>query len=308
MIQFILAAVGGALIGNAISSKKRFDDGGQVDNKIPIKSVTLTTYDGGVIVKDASVAKANEALYYFWKRQAGSDAYYFITFDDGETLEGSIDLEPHSFHEDHKHNILTWHINTFWNNFANSDYSYISKEDKEDAKRLIENYRLYKEGGNIEDILKETTEEQYYDMLGAVPPIYIHELNGKRVKGFAVGEAYSHINIDDKTKATYIAYLEANNKYYKVKDFVYFVSNGIAKTIDSHKMAKGGWVEGEWVVYNPDTYEPFSLHKSHRSAKIASDKLFNTGEYDGVGSTTRDEFEKKYKLYFPNKELVYPKK
>ena len=73
-----------------------------------------------------------------------------------------------------------------------------------------------------------------------------------------------------------------------------------------NQYAKGGKVEGEWVVYNPDTYEPISIHKSYRSAKMASDKLFSTGDYESVGCMSKNEFEKTFKIFHADKELVYP--
>jgi hypothetical protein len=122
--------------------------------KIDASFVRLETTDGNKITEQTSIPKADEALYYFWKIDKYSDVVYKITFEDGETLEGIIDLEPKEFHEGHKFNILTWHINTFWNNVARSNRSYISQSNKDEAKRLVDNYNLYEKGGKIGDIIE----------------------------------------------------------------------------------------------------------------------------------------------------------
>ena len=144
MIPYILAIVGGYLIGN---SAKQYVRGGYLTNKKNIENIKLKSIDGGLFIDTNSMSSANMALYGIWKRQNWSDVFYEITFEDGEKIEGSIDLEPHSFHKGHENNILTWHINTFWNNIANTNAPYISKDDKIFAKKIVENYKLYADGG-----------------------------------------------------------------------------------------------------------------------------------------------------------------
>lgn len=40
----------------------------------------------------------------------------------------------------------------------------------------------------------EITESRYDDMLEILPPIFITHLDGNRIKGFCVSEAYTHLN------------------------------------------------------------------------------------------------------------------
>jgi hypothetical protein len=151
MIPFILAVAGGYLIG---SSVKQYAEGGGIDaDKKSIDNIILKSIDGGVFVDTNSMDKANESLYGIWKRGNWSDVFYVITFEDGEKIEGSIDLEPRSFHKPHKYKILTWHINTFWKNVARTNAPYIPEEEKKFAKNIVENYKLYEKGGDIEDLL-----------------------------------------------------------------------------------------------------------------------------------------------------------
>lgn len=66
--------------------------------------------------------------------------------------------------------------------------------------------------------LKEITEEKYYDMLEAVPPIYVSELDGEQIKaGFALGEAHSQT----KGQLTYILCLKKDDKYYEIETILF---------------------------------------------------------------------------------------
>jgi len=63
--------------------------------------------------------------------------------------------------------------------------------------------------------LKEITENRYYELLEVVPPIYIAELDGKKIfSGFAVGEANRHAN--DGRPAYTVCYM-ADNKCLQVE-------------------------------------------------------------------------------------------
>lgn len=63
--------------------------------------------------------------------------------------------------------------------------------------------------------LKEITEERYYELLEAVPPIYVSELDGEKIKsGFAVGEANRHAN---DGRPAYTVCLMEDNKYFEVE-------------------------------------------------------------------------------------------
>ena len=77
-----------------------------------MKIELMTTYS----TKFATVYSwnaANEAMKAIWNRNYWSDVRYKITFDDLETVTGTIDIEPHSFFAPVKRSILTTHLKTF---------------------------------------------------------------------------------------------------------------------------------------------------------------------------------------------------
>ena len=70
-----------------------------------------------------------------------SDLYYHITFNNGINYNGSIDLEPKSFHQDHINNIFLNHLKTYWGNVSRADlkkYPFITIEHIEECKKLLE--------------------------------------------------------------------------------------------------------------------------------------------------------------------------
>jgi hypothetical protein len=77
------------------------------------------------------------------------------------------------------------------------------------------------------------SEDVYYDMLGAVPPLYISELDGVKQSGnttFAVGEAYDYMNTPNGFKSVYQAFSQKGKFYYN-EGLVYFTERGVAKSI-----------------------------------------------------------------------------
>jgi hypothetical protein len=56
-------------------------------------------------------------------------------------------------------------------------------------------------------------------------------------------------------------------------------------------MASGGGVNDEWVVYNCDSGELISIHKSHRSAKQAQNKIWNKEDIDCIGIEKKSEWD-----------------
>jgi len=86
---------------------------------------------------------------------------------------------------------------------------------------------------------KEISEDKYFDMLGAVPPIYITKLQSESFKGaFALGEANSHINTPDGVKPAYSAFYQVGDKYFEVDGLVYFSEPGIAHIYKPEKTIK----------------------------------------------------------------------
>ena len=99
-------------------------------------------------------------------------------------------------------------------------------EPKVDRLMFEEEMYEYKKGGRV-------SENVYYDMLGAVPPLYISELDGVKQMGnttFAVGEAYDYMNTPNGFKSVYQAYSQKGKFYYN-EGLVYFTQRGVAKSI-----------------------------------------------------------------------------
>lgn len=99
--------------------------------------ITLTDSRGHKFASCASWEAANVAAKAIFKRQCWSDLYYLIETDE-LTVNGSIDLEPKSFHKPHQHKIFTWHLKTFWGNVARSSPSGIlSQSDIDFAAEVV---------------------------------------------------------------------------------------------------------------------------------------------------------------------------
>jgi hypothetical protein len=99
-------------------------------------------------------------------------------------------------------------------------------EPKVDRFMFEEEMYEYKKGGRV-------SEDVYYDMLGAVPPLYISELNGVKQSGnttFAVGEAYDYMNTPNGFKSVYQAFSQKGKFYYN-EGLIYFTERGVAKSI-----------------------------------------------------------------------------
>lgn len=128
-----------------------------------------------------------------------------------------------------------------------------SIEPKVDRLMFEEEMYEYERGGLIDADL-------YYDMLGAVPPLYISELNGEKQMGnntFAVGEAYDYTDTPDGYKATYQAFSKKGNLFFD-EGLIYFTSRGIAKSVEPkidrfmfedemYEYGKGGMINGKYL-------------------------------------------------------------
>ncbi len=72
-----------------------------------------------------------------------SDMPYEVVFEDGESIKGSIDLEPQSFWKGNE-SPFTWHLQTFYGNIAAAQPkgTIITQEDIDWARNLMVNYDL----------------------------------------------------------------------------------------------------------------------------------------------------------------------
>ena len=104
-----------------------------------------------------------------------------------------------------------------------------------------------KSRGGVPD--KEVDEKTYFDMLGAVPPIYLKTIDGQpHANAFAVGEAYGNVWVSHPTEKgkfiapfTYRAYYIKDGKYYEVSE-VYLLKKGeaIRVKMDDRTFENGG--------------------------------------------------------------------
>lgn len=126
----------------------------------------------------------------------------------------------------------------------------------------------------IED--KVISEDHYDNMLGAMPPIWITNLDGIPLKGaFALGEPYNHVKLGDIYKAVFLAFYEKDGKYYEVGNKVYFNAKGEAARaneedllkyniggtvlVEKDRFEKGGLLDNVWSFLNKKvTFECFT--------------------------------------------------
>ena len=173
----------------------------------------------------------------------------YLTPEDSERIEKEVtrkDIEKHRKLGTHEKFTKWWYNGG--SEIAMKKYGDDNEIAWREAYEDFKNESVKEIGGKIDDIVVEIDKDDYFDMLNAVPPIYIQELNGTTVRGFALGEAYSHITLENgKGVATYKAYLRANGKFYKVKELVYFIKDGVAKTVSDKNFKEGGTTESKDV-------------------------------------------------------------
>jgi hypothetical protein len=113
----------------------------RINKAVPIERNVFEEFNS-----DAMYGKANNQLKWAIKQNVWGNIEYEIIFDDGEELNGVIDVEPYDFWDD-KPFPFTWHINTFYNNLANAadkpPYKQMYKaSDFEGAQRLVTEYYI----------------------------------------------------------------------------------------------------------------------------------------------------------------------
>ncbi len=110
-------------------------------------TIKLTTSTGNLFAIVNNWSDANLAAKSIFKRQYYSDLYYSIAFDDGESISGSIDLEPQSFHKGHQKTIFTTHLKTFWTNISKVKLPHfqVTQEDKDYFSFLLTKLTINKD-------------------------------------------------------------------------------------------------------------------------------------------------------------------
>lgn len=195
--------------------------------------------------------EANKALRWMIDQQVWSNAPYDIEFEDGEAVDGTIDLEPKSFW-DGKNEPLTWHLNTFWGNVSKQTPSaIIDKESIDFAKNLTSKYDIgqkteVKESSEglkkeispermkiLQSVMKSMEKEKktayhyVYDRLMKVAPDlmslleqaeYPSDVYGKsqyRTEDFGGNDAFMYLAVEGLEKDERGRYLLSISHYYK---------------------------------------------------------------------------------------------
>lgn len=114
--------------------------------KIPLREILLTTKDDNLrpLYKEGKAYSAWSGADLFVKGLIGkfSDVYYKLIWNDGETIEGSVDLEPVDFYTG-KENILSGHVTTYFTNLSKIQPNEIySRKAIEKAGRILKQYQL----------------------------------------------------------------------------------------------------------------------------------------------------------------------
>jgi hypothetical protein len=136
----------------------------------------------------------------------------------------------------------------------------------------------YAKGGKIKNQYDGRTPQDIWDNLSKEQRahfIYDHKEEIEEYRGNNFGEL---TNQEIK---------EAYNSSYDELD------ENIKSRFDNHtregQYAKGGLSEGEWVVYVGNDQKIIGTFKSNRAAKMALDKLWESGEYESAGIGAKSE-------------------
>ncbi|HSH66884.1 MAG TPA: DUF1249 domain-containing protein, partial [Bacteroidia bacterium] len=126
--------------------------------KIPVREILLTTKEENQhpIYKEGKAYSAWSGADLFVKGLIGkfSDVYYKLIWQDGEALEGSVDLEPKDFYQG-KEEILSSHVQYFLDRLSKEKQNILySTKAIEKAKKLLTGYELKHTPGYIP---KQTT-------------------------------------------------------------------------------------------------------------------------------------------------------
>lgn len=116
------------------------------NDKIPLREIHLTTKDDNQLplYKEGKAYSAWSGADLFVKGLIGkfSDVYYKAIWQDGETLEGSVDLEPKDFYEG-KEEILSSHVQYFLGRLSKEKPNILySTKAIEKAKKILNGYQL----------------------------------------------------------------------------------------------------------------------------------------------------------------------
>jgi uncharacterized protein YqiB (DUF1249 family) len=138
------SSIKGLVKTETVIQEERISD--KAEGKTPLREILLTTKDDNLrpLYKEGKAYSAWSGADLFVKGLIGkfSDVYYKIIWNDDETIEGSVDLEPADFYT-RKENILSGHVNTYFTNLSKTQPNEIySRKAIEKARRILEHYQL----------------------------------------------------------------------------------------------------------------------------------------------------------------------
>jgi len=168
--------------------------------KIQVREVRLTTKesDSQPLYKEGKAYSAFSGADLFVKGLVGkfSDVYYKVIWQDGESIEGSVDLEPVDFYEGNEE-ILSSHIQNYFTNLSKIEPSVLySKKAIEKAKKILEGYELKHVPLYVQPVAKKQPEK--FDAFAVLKQF--HEWLKKDGKGYE--------KVEHATKEDFDAWLE----------------------------------------------------------------------------------------------------
>jgi hypothetical protein len=292
----------------------------------------LKKKDDEFVIQDQDVYKSGSKWFAtaskVYPNDRSRDAMY-VTGNGYTKKEALADLEHNlSYYAkggsiDDDDNLLSFTIPTWaLSSLVNADDSGLEDEDIEKLNEFVD--RTVSQYGNAnflmgsdEDMEAQFTYRNDIDgtLGGDVVTMYLRP--NKMAYGGGIGSYKKHtigdtVEVYDfggKTKImkiigfedgreTYILESEdGKSRSYTPKKYIANLS-GEFPYLEKEKMAKGGGVDVEYVLFDNYTYKKISEHKSLRSAKMAMDKMMDKGTYEEIGIKPKSEYEKLAKATF----------
>jgi hypothetical protein len=186
----------------------------------------------------STFAEANRIAAQIWNANNFSDMAFKIKWTDGEEYESYVDLEPQSFHESHKHRIISWYLTTVTTNVIKSTPNHFIKQaDIDEAKEFIKKYAFndaiatqYADILHLDEMQKpyitilEPTDIGSTKTLEAI----VYAVNIMKFKSYEIGLVTKFV-ANDKTNK------EVMDKFKKIKNQIAFQRDNIQEPILPYK-------------------------------------------------------------------------
>lgn len=174
----------------------------KASDKIPLREILLTTKeeDQRPLYKEGKAYSAWSGADLFVKGLIGrfSDVYYKAIWQDGETLEGSVDLEPKDFYHG-KEEILSSHVQYFLGRLSKEKPNILySTKAIEKAKKILNSYQLQETSEAATSKKQSVTTPKKFDAFAVLKQF--HDWLKKDGKGYE--------KVEQATKEDFDAWLE----------------------------------------------------------------------------------------------------